>query len=55
MHVEVEAYLIPPIRSKLDPMIRDELVNVSILVSFGLGMANQDYHLSWISISVAHG
>lgn len=39
------AYLRPAMLGKFDPVVRDELVDIAVLVSLGLGMANEDNHL----------
>lgn len=37
---------------ELDPVVRNELVNVAVLVAFGLGMAHQDNHLYLVLAAV---
>ncbi len=42
-------YLYQTMRGELDSVVGDELMNVAVLVSFRLCMANQDYHLNFVS------
>jgi hypothetical protein len=41
----MNSYLGPAMLGQLYPVIRYELVDVAVLVSLGLRMANQDNHL----------
>ena len=40
-----------PFGCELYPVVRDSLVEISILIPFGLGMADQDDHLAAVSNS----
>ena len=42
-------YLAPPVGCEFDPMVWYELVNVAVFIPFGLGVADQDNHLPYIS------
>jgi hypothetical protein len=47
--VGLRMYLAPSLGCEFDPMVWYELVNVAVLVPFGLGVADQDNHLPYIS------
>lgn len=46
---EDRTYLFPPITRQLNPMIRDELMNIPIPIPLTLRMPNQNDHLPSIS------
>lgn len=45
MSVWLETYLSPTMVRQFDSVVRDELVDVAVLVPFGLGMPDQNDHL----------
>lgn len=48
-------HLFPPIRRELYAVVRDILVDLTVLVSFGLGMTDQNDHLRALQVSLQQG